>query len=231
MDQHCRKKWANTEVIEKTFGKFSELSQAAYKLVKEGVYDTAAEAMDALTGQYSEFAEKGFRAAQTAKSFTEAIDATKDAVSSGWLRTYEILFGTLEEAKENFTALTEILYTVFAAGEEGRNEMLKGIKAAGGIKNIFQALKNVVIAIAKPLESLVKGFSEVFPPKTVAQWVEITKTFKSFTESLIISDETAKNLKRTFAGVFAVIDLVWQVVKLAGSAFLEIIKNLYSSWR
>ena len=37
------------------------------------------------------------------ESFMDSINATMDAVSTGWMRTYEIIFGTLYEAKEKLT--------------------------------------------------------------------------------------------------------------------------------
>ena len=43
----------------------------------------ASQAIDALADQYDEVTVKAFKAAQEAKSFSEAVDATKDAVSSG----------------------------------------------------------------------------------------------------------------------------------------------------
>ena len=164
-----QEKWANTKVMEDAFGKFSELSQAAYKLVQEGAYDTAAEAMDALSGQFSSISELGFRAAQTAKTFGESINATMDAVSSGWMRTYEIIFGQLDEAKEKFTSLTEILWIVFASGAENRNEMLAWLKEAGGIANAFQSLKNAAVALLMVLKPISQAVDQIFPPKTKEQ--------------------------------------------------------------
>lgn len=119
-------KWADTEVMEAAFGKFATLTEAAYELVDSGQFDTAKDAMDYLSGQYGEIAEKSFRAAQEAKSFTEAIDATKDAVSSGWLKTFEIIFGDYEEAKVLWSDLTDILWDIFASGADARNEFLEG---------------------------------------------------------------------------------------------------------
>lgn len=222
-----QEKWANTKVMEAAFGKFSELSEAAYKLVEDGTYDTAAEAMDALAGKYSDIAEVSFRAAQTAKTFGESISATMDAVSSGWMRTYEIIFGDLEEAKRNFTSLTEILWTVFASGAENRNEMLAWLKEAGGISNVFQGFKNVAVALLSVLKPIAQAFDSIFPPKTREQWLAITESFKTFTATLIITDETADKIRRTFAGLFAVIDIGWQVFKFLGSAALEVIKIFF----
>ena len=147
-----------------------------------------------------------------------------DAVSSGWMRTYEIIFGELEEAKANFTALTEILWTVFASGAEHRNEMLKWLKEAGGISNVFQGFKNTAVSLLKVLKPISAAFDQIFPPKTKEQWLEITEAFKDFTATLLITDETASKIQRTFAGVFAVLDIGWQVLKFLGSAALEIIK-------
>ena len=221
-----QEKWADTRVMEKAFGKFSELSEAAYELVQAGEYETAAEAMEALSGQYSELAEKAFKSAQQAKSFKEAIDATLDAVSTGWMNTYEVIFGNLEEATKNFTVLTEILWTTFASGAEARNEMLKSIKDLGGIKNAFQTIKNVAVAVLKPIKAVSQAFDQIFPPRTANRWAELLESLKLFTQQLIITDDVAYKIKRTFAGLFAVIDIGWTVVKFLGNSFLEIARIL-----
>ncbi len=221
-----QEKWADTRVMEKAFGKFSELSEAAYELVQAGEYETAAEAMEALSGQYSELAEKAFKSAQQAKSFKEAIDATLDAVSTGWMNTYEVIFGNLEEATKNFTVLTEILWTTFASGAEARNEMLKSIKDLGGIKNAFQTIKNVAVAVLKPIKAVSQAFDQIFPPRTANRWAELLESLKLFTQQLIITDDVAYKIKRTFAGLFAVIDIGWTVVKFLGNSFLEIARTL-----
>jgi hypothetical protein len=217
-------KWADTKVMEAAFGKFSELSEAAYELVKDGTYDTAAEAMEFLSGKYSEVAEKGFKSAQQAKSFSEAISATLDSVSSGWMRTYEVIFGFLPEATANFTTLSEVLWTVFASSAKSRNAMLQLIKDSGGVASVFQSIKNVGVALLKPLKAISEAFDQFFPPKTADQWVSLLNILESFTSKLIMTDETADKLRRTFAGFFAVLDIGWQTLKFVGSAFVEILR-------
>ena len=124
--QTLQDKWADTSVMEAAFGKFAELTDAAYKAVQSGEYDTASDAIAALADQYDEIAVKAFSSAQEAKSFTEAIEATKDAVSSGWMKTSEIIFGNYEEAKKTWTGLANTLWDIFASGAESRNELLEG---------------------------------------------------------------------------------------------------------
>lgn len=84
-----------------------------------------AQLMDELTDSTYELGEKAFRAAQEAKTFEEAINATKDAVSTGWMNTWEIIFGDYEQAKEIWTGLAEELYDVFAGGAAERNRLLR----------------------------------------------------------------------------------------------------------
>ena len=124
--QTLQHKWADTSVMEAAFGKFAELTDAAYKAVKSGEYDNASEAIAALADQYDEVAVKAFSSAYEAKSFTEAIDATKDAVSSGWMKTSEIIFGNYEEAKKIWTELSNALWDIFASGAKSRNKLLEG---------------------------------------------------------------------------------------------------------
>lgn len=122
--QTLQEKWADTSVMEAAFGKFSTLTEAAYKKVSDGTYDTASEAIAALSKDFDELSVKAFKSAQEAKSFGEAIEATKDAVSTGWMKTSEILFGNYEEAKKTWTDLSNTLWDIFASGGEKRNEFL-----------------------------------------------------------------------------------------------------------
>ena len=122
--QTLQEKWADTEVMEAAFGKFSTLTEAAYEAVRSGEYDTASEAIAALADKYDEISVKAFTSAQEAKSFTEAIEATKDAVSSGWMNTAELLFGNYDEAKKLWTDMANSLWDIFASGSESRNAIL-----------------------------------------------------------------------------------------------------------
>lgn len=66
-----------------------------------------------------------FKAAQEAKTFTEVIEATKDAVSTQWMNTWELIFGNYEEAKALWSEMAEKFFEIFAGGGELRNNMLK----------------------------------------------------------------------------------------------------------
>lgn len=124
-------KWADKEVMETAFGKFAEFSEAVKKMVDANPGMLASQAIDALADQYDEVTVKAFKAAQEAKSFSEAVDTTKDAVSSGWMETFDILFGNYEEAKGFWSDLAEEFWNMFAGGAAGRNNWLKNAFGSG----------------------------------------------------------------------------------------------------
>jgi len=224
-------KWADTSVMEVAFGKFSQLSEETYKLVEAGQYDTAAEAMEALGGKFSEIAEKAFKSAQEAKSFSEAIAATKDAVSSGWMASFEHIFGNYEEATKLWTAVTSELWDIFASGAESRNEMLAAWKAGDGRWDLIEGAFNVLEGIREILRPIGEAFRDIFPSMTAERLLEITKNFRDLTRNFKIGEETADNLKRTFKGLFAFLDIGKQFFSAIGKGVGTLLKNLLPAGR
>lgn len=124
-ESSLQKKWANTEVMEKTFAKYASMMEAAYELTQKNPGMTSSEALEKLSGQYGELAERAALAAQQATSFGQAIDSTKDAVSSSWMKVFETFFGNKEEATDTWTELANRLYDIFVPPIEALNERLK----------------------------------------------------------------------------------------------------------
>lgn len=124
-ESSLQKKWANTEVMEKTFAKYASMMEAAYELTQKNPGMTSSEALEQLKGQYGELAERAALAAQQATSFAQAIDSTKDAVSSKWMSVFETIFGNKEEATDTWTELANRLYDIFVPPIEALNERLK----------------------------------------------------------------------------------------------------------
>lgn len=133
-DNSLQKKWADREVMEKAFGKYAEFAEAVKAELDANpnkYHGQASQAIDALADKYDEVTVKAFKAAQEAKSFSEAVDATKDAVSSGWMETFDILFGNYEEAKGFWSDLAEEFWNMFAGAAAGRNNWLKNAFDSG----------------------------------------------------------------------------------------------------
>lgn len=160
-------RWADKEVMEKAFGRFAVFTQAVKDAIDRGEYETAEEAIAALSDKYEELGVKAFTAAQEAKSFSEAMNAVKDAVSSGWMQSFEIIFGNYQEAKKVWSSVYNMLYDTFASGIDTRNEILTKVFAKSGWDDIIdqgiineEAYTNTIIKNAKklkfPIEELIK---------------------------------------------------------------------------
>lgn len=121
--------WFTSDVLLKTLNKYGEYADQVYTVATEKGL-TCAQAMEQVNGETMNLGERAFKAAQEAKTFTDAINSVKDAVSTGWANTFEIIFGNYEEAKSMWTDLANDLYDIFAGGAEDRNNFLEEVFAA-----------------------------------------------------------------------------------------------------
>ena len=172
-------KWADTRVMEKAFGTFSEMTEKAYELIQEGKFDTASDAYAWLATQYTGVGITAAKAAQEAKSFNEAIAATTDAVSSGWMKTFEIIFGNYDEARVMWTDLANWLWDVFASGSEARNELLQSWKDIGGRTTMLEGIYSMFEAFNNLLYAIKDAWREVFPETTADDLMKISNSIKT----------------------------------------------------
>lgn len=210
--------WFTNDVLIEVLKKYGEYAEAVYQV--SDAYDTCSEAMKHVSDEGMELSAKGFRVAQEAKTFEEAITSVKDAVSSKWMQTFEIMFGNYIEAKELWTDLANSLYDLFALGGDARNEMLQIWKDNGGQKAFIKSLWNIYDTIISIKDTIAGAFRDIFPPMTGKQLAKITKQFQAFTKSLMPSEATLDKLRRSFRGLFALFDIGKQVI----SAAIKLIK-------
>lgn len=207
--------WFTADVLLATLQKYGEYSEEVYKIVQEEGL-TASEAMKKVGDETMQLGSKAFKAAQEAKTAADAINSVKDAVSTGWMNTFEIIFGNYEEAKVLWTDLANQLYDVFAAGAEDRNELLSEWKDLGGRALLIDGLFNALTALQNIIETVKDAFHEIFPKKTADQLYSMTESFYNFTERLKNNEKLFNNIGRILKGLFAVLDIGKQ---LLGSIF------------
>lgn len=333
------KKWANTKVMEKTFEKYASMMEAAYEMTQKNKGMTSSEALEKLSGQYGELAERAALAAQQATSFGQAIDSTKDAVSSKWMAVFETFFGNKEEATETWTELSDRLYDIFVPSIDGLNERLKdglnsgwaqlqgrlgdqadaysytlqqvalasgavteeqitkagsftkalqqnGVSAQllkasldeaqtsaeklltlsdkemaakhydretiqrdaeafaklnaeiqngtldldeyakkigelSGREHLVQSFWNIMDAIGKVVAPVKEAFSEIFPPADGERIYSFAERLDLMTQKLIITDQTAEKIKKTFKGLFTVLKGVTEILSKIGAVAKE----------
>jgi hypothetical protein len=160
----------------------------------------------------TEIGRKALAAAQDVKSLPMMLDTLKAAVGTGWTDTFEIILGTLPEAKKLFTDLTLTIGGFLDGMSDARNKVLGDWKELDGRTNLIEGIKNVFQALGAVIAPIKDAFREIFPAKTGQDLATMTKNFLQFTEGLKIGNETANNLKRTFAGVFAIFSIAGQII-------------------
>lgn len=182
-----------------------------------------------------EYSETGFRLGQEAKTWSDALDATRDAVSSRWMQTFKLVFGDYLQAKKFWTDITGELFDIFAAGGDIRNKVLeawnqtdedgftgrdfilgKRINAEG--EEIQGAFWDILDAIHSFVDPIKDAFAEVFGLRpgdlesTGHALRDLSKRIKEFTQNLGFSEEAQKGIKNMFTVLFT-------VVKMAANVF------------
>jgi len=116
-----------------------------------------------LEKKYGKLAVTAYEAAKEARSFTDVINALKDAVSSGWSTTFQHLFGKLSEAKEFFTDLSNggLASVVYNIGEY-RNSIIEAwdetdaLGRGSGGEVFRQSIMNITEAIGTLLDTFLR---------------------------------------------------------------------------
>ena len=155
-------------------------------------------------------------AATEVKTMTQLINTLQESVGSGWSATWSTIFGNFTEAKKLFTDVNNTLGGLINASSDARNKMLSDWKKLGGRTVLIEGISNAfkaVMALAKPIG---EAFRSIFPPTTAKQLYDFTVAFRNFTKDLLVGSSTAGKIKRTFAGVFAIFGIGWEVVKQLG---------------
>ena len=206
--------WLSAEILSTTLQKFTTggAKEYAKSMIEAGKWTQ--EEADALLKEAQAMED----AATKVKTFTQLWDTLKESAQSGWSQTWEIIIGDFEEAKETLTKFSDVIGGMISASAEARNELLQGWKDAGGRLDLVDSLFNIfegVVSIVKPIK---EAFNEIFPPLTVEQLKNFTGGIKELTEKFKLSETASENLKRTFKGLFAVFDIVGQVLSAVFSA-------------
>lgn len=170
--------WVTSDVLIKTLAKYSD--------------------------ETTELGKQAAEAATQVKTFTQLVGTVKEAIGSGWAKTWELAFGDLEEAKKLWTGVNNVISAFVDRQSDARNNLINMWKAYGGIGDVYNGIANAGKAMLKVLGPIAEAFHEVFAlnPKNLKR---ISQGFEEFTKWLIISDKASSSIKITFKALFKVI--------------------------
>ena len=86
------------------------------------------------------FAGTAYKCAQRALTFADAMQAIRESVSSGWMETFQLVFGRVTDSMEFFTNLCERVIEGIEGVKKARNEILRVWAANGGRQSIIDTI-------------------------------------------------------------------------------------------
>lgn len=117
--------WLTTDVLTQTLDQFAtaadtqeEYNAAIQKFVDQGYTQEQAKEM-------ADMAKTAGDAATKVKTFTQLIDTLKEALGSGWTKTWQLIVGDFEEAKEVWTKVSDVLGGFINKASDARNTIVE----------------------------------------------------------------------------------------------------------
>ncbi|WP_195978421.1 tape measure protein [Blautia luti] len=121
------KGWLTTDVLTQTLDQFAtaadtqeEYNAAVKKFVDQGYTQEQAKEM-------ADMAKTAGDAATKVKTFTQLIDTLKEALGSGWTKTWQLIIGDFEDAKEIWTKVSDVLSNLINKSSDARNKLVKKV--------------------------------------------------------------------------------------------------------
>lgn len=123
----------------------------------------------------TEIGKKAKAAAQDVTKLTQVFDILKETAQSGWARTWELIFGDINQAKAVFTPLKDFLSDIIDRMSEWRNDLLAGALGRGfgdlkkKLDNLLAPAKKTADAVGKVVDA-VKDYGTVVDDIIGGKW-------------------------------------------------------------
>lgn len=217
--------WLTTQVLTETLKQFSlnvesaeDYENAMSDLVSQGY--TQEEAKNIV-----DMARTAMDAATKVKTFSQLIDTLKEALGSGWAQTWRTVIGDFEDAKELWTEVSDVLSNMINDSANARNEMVQQWADMGGRTTLIDGFRAGFEALMSVVNAVSKGLENIIPPMTADKLLDLTNKFKSFMESLKLSEDDSAKLTEVITDLGNALKFIISVVsRVAGD-----IKTLASS--
>lgn len=140
------KGWLSSEILTETLAKFTgdltadQLRTIGYTEEQiAGILKLGKTAQDAAT---------------KVKTASQLINTLQEAAVSGWAKTWELVLGDFDEARELFTGINNVLGDFIKTSADSRNKVIGDWKELGGRTVLIEAVKNAfeaLISVIKPI--------------------------------------------------------------------------------
>lgn len=215
-DASLNSQWMSTDVMTKALEVYGtdvrELTEDEKAKYEQGLKDLGL--TDEQIKKYEELGMKAADSAQEVKTFAQMIDVTKEAIGSGWARSWKIIFGDLDEAKKLFTGATNAIGDVIGKIADWRNNILEAWVESGGREAAINAIANAWNGLIRVLERVIKAYRAILGPITGQLLGVITKGLKTFLDGIGDSVKYLENFEQGVGGIFVILRALGNAVLL-----------------
>lgn len=164
--------------------------------------------MVADSDNFSDALKKGLREGViSSDTLSDAVHNLRDKMT-GMSQEERKAAGYTSEMVEQIEKLDEGLKN----GSVSMDEFTEKILKPSGRENLIQSIWNAAKGLMSVIAPIKEAFRDIFPPMTSEQLYAFTEALRNLTERMKLSETTSENLKRTFKGLFAVLDIIKQAV-------------------
>ena len=144
--------WMTADILNETLNKFTVDGAKKYakSMVESGKW-TKKQA-DALVKEAQSMED----AATKVKTFTQLWDTLKEAAQSGWGKTWELIIGDFDQAKDLFTKLSKFFGGMIDRMSDARNAVLQSALGKG-----FKGLSKSLDTVIEPAKKVTKAVSDL----------------------------------------------------------------------
>lgn len=164
--------------------------------------------MVADSDNFSDALKKGLQEGViSSETLSDAVHNLRDKMT-GMSQEERKAAGYTSEMVEQIEKLDEGLKN----GSVSMDEFTEKILKPSGRENLIQSIWNAAKGLMSVITPIKEAFRDIFPPMTSEQLYAFTEALRNLTERMKLSETTSENLKRTFKGLFAVLDIIKQAV-------------------
>ena len=181
---------------------------------------------------FDHFGLKAFEAGQNARTFADAIDSVKDAVSTGWMNTFEKIFGNAEEATAVWTKLANSLYELFAEGGNVRNDMLDEALVSSSWSKLTDFIEEAGIEVSDFEKAVTKAADGhgIYIQRLIQEYGSLQEVFTSGeisarTASIVMKEALASLTKTTSASVDNSVEKLAEIQKVFDDIWMGVYGN------
>lgn len=106
------------------------------------------------------------------------------------------------------------------------NELIQNMSRPSGRELLIDTFRNALSGLVTIIKSVKDAWQNIFPPITSEQLYHAISLVHEFSEKLVVSNETAGKLQRTFKGLFAIVDIFTTLTGGALKIALKVVSQL-----